>query len=345
MKTNSIVAMAAVMSHLMQVCNLCWAAEESVPSTSARFIPDIYIQYQRSGMTTQELVSVRNADSNYINKLLEDLHKYIPEYAGWLQRGVINENPNLTSAHMLQLLADNSVPFTKEQIDLIVTGLDHADSGVIKQIETTLVQLFGISFIEGENNWPYKSEEIRQPYTETWKKFWKQNRDRYCKGLPWVLNDLSLTAQIVTNGTDRYVAITITNIGETDWRVYTEVVGRLTPGKPPEHGLPEWPFSIFVDGHEEHPVIPTAYNWYYSPHVIGLLENQTNGRPAHLDRITLPSAKSYTYVLKLAEAFPQLNNRPAYTNLIVRYQYGLYGTHKDEPVWRGELRSQPIPVR
>jgi len=291
-------------------------------------------------MTTQELAAVRDAGPTYIDRLLNDLHKHIPEYADWLRRGVINENPNKASAQNLHRLADNYIAFTKEHLDLIVKGLDHADPGVVQEINVTLVQTFGIWFVEGED-WVYKSEEIRRPHKEAWRKFWNQNRDRYGKNLPWVINDLSMEAQVVTNGVDKCVEITITNHGETEWRVYTEVAGRLDPNKPREPGGWEGPFSLFTDGREERPIMPAAY--FFPPRAMSLAERAAlHDRPAHLDRLTIPAGKSYTYVMKLTESFPQLNNRPAYTNLVVRYAYGLYGTHKENAVWRGELRSLPI---
>jgi hypothetical protein len=64
-------------------------------------------------------------------------------------------------------------------------------------------------------------------------------------------------------------------------------------------------------------------------------------RPAHLDRVLIPAGQVYTYTMNAAQAFPRVNLLAA-TNVIVRYKYGLWNTHTNEPLWRGELRSLPL---
>lgn len=319
------------------------AGAEAISSTTHPLvIPNEYVNYQRLGMTAQDLQFVSNATPAEIDKLLVELHKLVPPDSDWFKYGAVDANPNKTSARKLYLLADNGVRFSKEQIDVLLRGLDNPEAGVVQDVRTAMVQIFGISFVKGED-WIYKPEEIRRPYKEAWKKFWRQNRDRYGQNLPLVINDLCINAQMLTNSGSPSVAITITNYGDADWKIHAEVSGHLT-GKPDEIELPIWPITLYIDGRGEAPIIPAAYSARWNPRRLTQSEfANLPDRPVHLDRVTIHAGESYFYVMKLGEAFPQLNN-PRYTNLVVRYSYGLYGNNKDEPVWRGELRSQSISI-
>ncbi|MGA3178765.1 MAG: hypothetical protein ABSF38_00325 [Verrucomicrobiota bacterium] len=331
MKLQPIIALL-----VLSGCSIVGAQEIS-SNSPPRFIPGSYSGYVQIGMNAQEWETFHKAGSNYVDNLLKDLpaHFY--------------------NAYTLHQLGDNGVTFSREQVDLLFENLVHpGQTNVVdqqwaeEQIRETVCNIFGISFFEGENNWPTKPEEIRRPYTETWEKFWLQNRARYGKELPLVINDLSLAAKMVANDNDEGVEITIHNHGSVDWKFFTEVAGRIQSkeAQNPNTGGSDyhWPgFSIYADGHEERPEIPAAYyGFYMGPH--DSMPSPDSGRPVHLDRIMIPQGQSYVYTMKLKEAFPQLSDRH-YKNLVVRYQYGLYGTHKDDAVWRGELRSMPINLK
>jgi hypothetical protein len=323
---------------LLVLSGYCIVGAQDISSNGPpRFIPGSYSHYTKMGMSAQGLENLHNAGSNYVDNLLKELP--------------LRFNNSLT----LHQLGDNGVIFSREQVDLLFENFVHPGQTNIgeqqwaqEQIRETVCNIFGIMFSDGANNWPFKSEEIRRPYLETWAKFWVQNRARYGKELPLVINDLSLAAKMVTNDNDGCVEITVHNHGIVDWKFFTEVAGRIQSkeAQNPNTGTDyHWPgFSIYADGHEERPEIPAAYyGFYMGPHDM-TMPSPDSGRPVHLDRITIPQGRSYVYTMKLKEAFPQLSDRH-YTNLVVRYQYGFYGTHKDDAVWRGELRSMPINLK
>jgi hypothetical protein len=313
-------------------------AQEISSNSPPRFIPGSYSRYGQIGMNAQEWETFHNAGSNYVDNLLKELPA------------------KFYNSYTLHQLGDNGVTFSREQVDLLFENLVHPGQTNVgeqpwaeEQIKETVCNIFGIIFSDGANNWPFRPEEIRRPYTETWEKFWVQNRAGYGKGLPLVINDLSLAAKMVTNDSHECVEITIHNHGFVDWKFFTEVAGRIQSKEAQNPNNTEsdyhWPgFSIYADGHEERPEIPAAYyRFYMGPHDM-TMPSPDSGRPVHLDRITIPQGQSYVYAMKLNEAFPQLSDRH-YTNLVVRYQYGLFGTHKDDAVWRGELRSMPINLK
>lgn len=313
-----------------------FAADMPVP----RFIPGSYVQYQRNLMTEEELQAVKKGGREYIAQLIKELQQPVPEYPEWLRRGVINMNPNNTAAKMLHRLADNYIPFTKEEIDGIIVGLDHPDPGVVWKIRTALTQTFGIWFVEGED-WIYKSEDIRLPHKAAWKKFWKQNRDRHGQNLPLIINDLSLDACFVELDSQQCLRITIANHGGTDWKIYTEVSGKLEREKQTEHNGWEYTYTLFINGREEHPILPAAYNQSCRERSNAEMSNLPD-RPAHIERVLIPAGKSYAYTMNISQSFPRLSQEKINSGFVVRYAYGMYGTHKGEPLWRGELRSVPL---
>ena len=134
---------------------------------------------------------MRDAGPAYIDNLVQDLHKHIP------RGGVIHDNPNMRRAFRLGRLADNDIHFSKEQIDGIVSALDNPDPTVAEILESALTQVFGISFVNDKYGFAqfHTSEKVRSVYRAAWQKFWKQNRDRYGRNLPLIINDLSLDAQ------------------------------------------------------------------------------------------------------------------------------------------------------
>jgi hypothetical protein len=167
-----------------------------------------YSQYQRQVMTEAERAAAVKSGPQLMDGLIHGLLQPIPEYAEWLRRGCINANTNKTSAEILHRLADNYIPFTHDHIDSLIKGLDHPDPSVVQEVRNTLTQIFGIWFVEGED-WVYKNEGIRRPRKEAWRKFWRQNRDRYGKALPLVINDLCLDANLQSTHSGQVIVITI----------------------------------------------------------------------------------------------------------------------------------------
>ena len=316
----------------------CTSGAQPISSNApSRFIPGLYSSYLKWTMNAQELQAFHKAGSNYVDKLLTELPL------------------KPINAYTLHQIGDNGIKFSKEQIDLLVANLVRspwpAESDKLvaeEQIRETLCNIFGIRFfVDGEGNGGGNHpEEFRRPYNETWQKFWLQNRGRYGSELPLVINDLSLAAKLLTNGVDEGVEITIHNHGTKDTKFFTEAPGRIRPSdaqNPNLDGLDyHWPgFTIYADGAEVRPEIPAAYYRFFEGPQDFSMPSPDSGRAAHLELITIPQGQSYVYTMKFKEAFPQLTNR-AYTNLVVRYQYHLYGIHKDDSVWRGELHSLPI---
>lgn len=335
MKTFLLTALALVMAVFV-------VSGQGISTNSPRsFAAGSYSQYQRQVMNAEEREAAIKGGTAHIDTLIRDLHQPIPEYAEWLRRGCINANPNKTAAERLHLLADNYIPFSKEHVNGLIKGLDHPDPGVVQEVRNTLTQIFGIWFVEGED-WVYKNEDIRRPRKEAWRKFWRQNRERYGKDLPVVINDLYLDAKFETTNSEQLITITISNVGETDWRIYTEVAGSLEKGKHPEPGEWEWPYTLLVNGHEESPVIPATYD--LTPRVMLPSERAAlPDRPAHIDRVLIPAGRTYTYTMNAVQSFPRVNFLTT-TNVIVQYKYGVWNTHTNEPLWRGELRSRPMRV-
>lgn len=326
---------------VLLAANLTSFGQGALTNSPRSFAAGSYSQYQRQVMTEEERAVAVRRGPQFIDGLIRGLLDPIPEYAEWLRRGCINTNTNKTSAETLHRFADNYIPFTREHIDGLIKGLDHPDPSVVQEVRNTLTQTFGIWFVEGED-WVYKNEDIRRPRKEAWRKFWRQNRERYGKDLPLVINDLSLDAKIETTNSEQLITITISNAGGVDWRIYTEVAGALEPGKHPEPGEWEWPYTLLVNDHEENPVIPAAY--YLTPCVMLPSEHAAPpDRPAHIDRVLIPAGQTYTYTMNATQSFPRVNFLTT-TNVIVRYKYGVWNTHTNEPLWRGELRSLPIRV-
>lgn len=313
------------------------SGQETPKDSPIPFTPGSYSRYGRQAMAPDDRDAAIRGGSQYMDVLIEDLLRPIPEFAEWLRRGCINANPNQTSATRLHLLADNYIPFSKEHIDGLIKGLDHPYSVVVWEVQATLVQLFGISFGAG---WVHRDAETRRGPIEAWRKFWRQNRDRYGQGLPLVINDLSLDARLQASGSQVLIVITVSNIGDTDWRIYTEVEGTLDAGKRPESRVWEWPYTLMVNDREEYPVRPASY--YITSRLMLPAERAAlPDRPAHIERIVIPKGRAYTYAMDATQAFPRVDFA-ASTNIVVRYKYKLWNTHTNEPLWRGELRSLPI---
>jgi hypothetical protein len=317
-------------------------ADDAASNRQERFIRGMYVRYQRFIMLKTDLKAARDGGPSYIDHLLRDLQKHIPEYSEWLRRGVINENPNLTSAMTLHRLADNDIPFRKEQIDGIILGLVHPDPGVVENLQTTLTQVFGVSFIDERYDHFYRSEEVRSGYRAAWQKFWKQNRDRYGQGLPLIVNDLSLDAHAVGSGAAMALEIETNNYGDRDWRVFVEAPGkRGRDESPPPDGGQDWPLSILIGEREERPIFPAGY--YLTPRPLTPAEQAAlPDRAAHVETVTIPARKRYRYTMNLAEAFPKLP-LGGDAKVVVKYCH-TYVIRKDDHVWRGELRSLPITL-
>lgn len=264
----------------------------------------------------------------------------IPEYPEWLRRGVINENPNLTSAMTLHRLADNDIPFSKEQTDGIILGLAHRDPIVVENLRQTLTQVFGVWFVDERNQYFYKSEDVRRSYGAAWRKFWKQNRNRYGRNLPLIVNDLSLDVYAVGSGSTAALEVEIVNYGDCDWRVFVEAPGIRGKDESPLQWQPYWPLSILTGEREEYPVLPAAY--YLPPRPLTPAKRAAlSDRKAHVETITIPAGKRYRYTMKLAEAFPKLHLGEE--KIVVKYCHTQVNS-KEVPVWRGELRSVPIAL-
>lgn len=319
-------------------------SKESAAKSERILAAGSYAQYQRMGIKKEQREAAVQGGEAYISGLVKGLLQPVPEYAEWVKRGSVPSNPNNASAEALRLLADNNFSFTREHIDGLIKGLDHVDATVVRDVQHVLVQVFGIWFTEGED-WVYKSEEVRKPRKDAWKKFWQQNRERYGKGLPLIINDLSLAAKLERKGSDLFIVMTITNHGTTDWTIYTEMAGALAgvAGQSIDPIVPsDWPLTLMSGDREELPVPPAAYATIACADLPSEQKVRPD-RPAHVGRVLIPAGQSYAYSMNAAQAFPNVKFASS-TNLVLRYKYGLWNTHKDEPLWRGELRAPLAPV-
>ena len=103
-----------------------------------------------------------------------------------------------------------------------------------------------------------------------------------------------------------------------------------------------WPLSILIGKRTAEPILPAAYRFPSPILRLGPQPAVLPDRVAHLETVTIPAGKSYRYTMKLAEAFPKLH-LGGDVKIVVQYSH-TYVVRKDDPVWRGELRSLPIAL-
>ncbi|MFB3896166.1 MAG: hypothetical protein ACE14V_07685 [bacterium] len=311
-----------------------WADDNTVSDRMNSMIAPWFIEVQKRPLSKEEIAKMQEADPHYIDTIVSNLGKNIDGLG----------SPNFDNAETLARLAQSDIKFSREQIDLIVAGLNHPDPLVVWQVEGALKHIFGICFRD-EVGGVYKMHVIRKPLIEVWEKFWKQNRIQYGENLPLIINGLSLDAQYINHNSIKYLKLTFNNHGENDLILYSEVSGRINNNVSTPYMFSEdWPLSLLIGDKIIHPLIPMVY--HPSCRVLTSTErNAIPDRAVHLEKITIPAGKTYMYLMNIADAFPDLNLSRNTTILIVRYGYGLYFTHKNEGVWRGELRSLPIVIK
>ncbi|MFA5339936.1 MAG: hypothetical protein WC317_07320 [Candidatus Omnitrophota bacterium] len=312
--------------------------EKNKNNTTYRY--DSFIRYYIFGSL------VMLGEYKYIDYLIEGLSKDIPEYEDWIKKGCINGNANSVCSEVLRRLSVYKVPFGSDQIEKMIKALNHPDHSVNYNIMYVLNKNFGILFVGGidNNNLWYKSKEARVPGNKAWEKFWQENKSRYGKNLPLIINGLELQAKFKT---DKSIEIVIKNYDDKNINIFMEAPGKIE-GKNPNH-LQEWlgVIGIIVDGNRKSPIVPRNYIHSCSIRV-GINQGEFSAplapdRPVHIEKITIAPGNSYDYVMNLDEAYPDTEFKGK--KLRVEYKAITYHADplakifRDEKIWEGELQS------
>jgi hypothetical protein len=360
MCVNSIAKFLAALILLPTALALSVLAEDPPGAGQKTFVSGAYVRYQNRLKPDDKLAEAAAGGTAYVDGLLDTIEAPMPDADLWLRKAAVYANPaaitqpvmdrlvangkhhsaQYANGENLKQLVDQGFHFTPDQIDRMLRGFDHPDPGVVQQLHNALVQTFGVWFVEGEQ-WVYKPENVRKKYKAAWRNFWSQNRDRYGRNLPLIINDLSLDATPVRTNGAICLQVVITNHGTNDWDILTEVPGsadtpsRLTPGS--------WQniYTLMMGETRVDASSPKAYVIASSPTAPSpekLLS--TPDRPVHLERITIPAGTKHNYLFDLSKAFPQLDLHQK--EVVLRYSMPQHNTPPD--IWRGELRSVPVKL-
>ena len=332
----------------------CMASDMTITNEDT-FAPSTYVRYQKYPLPADKLAEALAGGTSYLDRLLDTIEAPMPDEDLWLRKSallagstgitdavrerlVANEkhySERIFGAETLERLVDHDVHFTAGQVDRIVRDIDHADPSVVQGLHDALVQTFGIWFVEGEQ-WVYKPESVRKKYKDAWRTFWNQNRERYGKNLPLIVNDLCLETTPTRTNAAVCLQVVITNYGTNDWDLITEVPGAMKMESPVR--LEEWRrvFVLIVDGKTLYPVEPLSYVVSMSPHPFTPAQMRSlPDRAVHLQSVRIRSGQRYSYLLNLSEAFPKTNLR--HQDIVLSYR--TWETNIRRPLWRGELRS------
>jgi hypothetical protein len=347
------VSLAAVMTMVVS----CLANDMAITNEDT-FAPSTYIRYQKYPLPADQLDKALAGGTKYVDRLLDTIEAPMPDEGLWVRKSsllagstgitdavrgrlVANErhySERIFSAETLKRLVDHDVHFTTGQVDRIVRALDHGDPSVVQGLHDALVQTFGIWFVEGAQ-WVYKPESVRRKYKDAWRKFWNQNRLRYGKNLPLIVNDLCLETTPIRTNAVICLQVVITNYGTNDWDLITEVPGAMKMESP--FRQEEWQrvFVLIVDGKNLYPAEPLSYVVSMSPHPFSPAQMRSlPDRAVHLQSVRIPSGQRYTYLLNLSEAFPKTNL--LHQDIVLSYR--TWETDIRRPLWRGELRSNAV---
>jgi hypothetical protein len=304
----------------------------------------IPLAYQTLGA---EAFAVRSTNPKPIEEVTQDivqLRRPIPEYPSWIASHGIPGNANLDGADKLRKLAENHVDFTREEIDSILPALDHVDSSIRNDINIVLERIFGIGLVFRGQGWWDLADDARTPYVDAWKKFWTDNRANYGTEQPYVLNDLSMTAELKDHGNLR---ITIANHGARPIRLWSEMVGKST-GTSFQDEVAQLcqgngnPFSVITfDRKELKPSWPREIVRVMSQRYMTDDElKKLPDRAVHYGVLSLGAGQEYHEEINLDEAFPKhdLSGQRiifCYNTIYYKLLPGL---------WRGDLRSAPLQL-
>jgi len=304
----------------------------------------IPVAYQTLG---DEAFTVRSASpkpNEAVVQAIVQLHRPIPEYPSWIASNSIPSNANMDGADELRKLAENHIDLTREEIDSILPELNHVDSSIRNDINIVLEKIFGVGFVFRGQGWWDLARDTRTPYVDAWKKFWANNRANYGTERPYILNDLSLTAELKDHGNLR---ITIANHGAQSVRLWLEMVGKLT-GTSFKDQIAQLsqgtgnPLSIItIDRKELKPSWPREIVRVMSQRYMTDDElKKLPDRAVHYGVLSLGAGQEYHDEINLDEAFPK--NDLSGQRIIFDYNTIYYKLPSD--LWRGELQSAPLQL-
>ncbi len=250
----------------------------------------------------------------------------------------------MDGADELRKLAENHISFTREEIDSILPELNHVDSSIRNDINIVLERIFGIGLVFRGQGWWDLADDARIPYVDAWKKFWAENRANYGTERPYILNDLSLTAELKDRENLR---ITIANHGARPVRLWLELPGKSigTAFKDEIAQLSQGannPLSVItIDRKELKPSWPREVVRVMSQRYITDDDlKKLPDRAVHYGIMSLGPGQEYHEEINLDEAFPDhdLSGQRIIFDYTTVYDQLLPG------LWRGELRSAPLQL-
>ena len=304
----------------------------------------IPVAYQTLGTQAFAIRSTNPKPNEAVDQALAQLRQPIPEYPSWIHNHGVPGNANLEGADKLRKLAETHVEFTRDEIDEVLSGLDHVDSSIRNDVNIVLERIFGIGFVFRGQGWWDLKDDARTPYVEAWKRFWADIRANYGIERPYVHNNLSLAGELKDPGNIR---ITITNHGKQPIRLWMEMAGKGDETSFKEE-IAQFsqgtgnPLSVItIDRQELTPSSPREMVRAMTSRVLTDDEiKKLPDRTVHFGVLALAAGEEYHEDINLNEAFPK--HDLSGQRIIFDYQTTYYNLLPG--LWRGELRSASLQL-